>query len=182
MRLNTHDVSCRSQNVIVVVGVGGDIVVVVAVVDNVWEFVTQPISMLATAAKSPWTKVQNWLFMIGAVAAQFKKNSHFRGNPNLPFHEVPLMWKIPNMFSANWGAVAGCTVYGQLLLLWNSETAPNRELALPARPFTRMKCQNTVERALWWWSKYHRVPSYLWMTDERWDCKQRWERECGWLY
>ena len=40
----------------VVVGVGGDIVVVVAVVDNVWEFVTQPISMLATAAKSPSTK------------------------------------------------------------------------------------------------------------------------------
>ena len=38
------------------VGVGGDIVVVVAVVDNVWEFVTQPISMLATAAKSPSTK------------------------------------------------------------------------------------------------------------------------------
>ena len=32
------------------------IVVVVAVVDNVWEFVTQPISMLATAAKSPSTK------------------------------------------------------------------------------------------------------------------------------
>ena len=49
--------TCKSLYVvIVVVGVGGDIVVVVAVVDNVWEFVTQPISMLATAAKSPSTK------------------------------------------------------------------------------------------------------------------------------